>query len=158
MTPQEALMFCKVFGKEIGPNARVWISVAVDISEKNKDKLALMASAYDNWPRDDARVTYFADTFEDVCSGIKAEWEKAKDRIAFDKKEKLALEIIKITDAKGKCTDADLRLLWSFSAKDIDDLSESACEAANRMAGRGPFSVIKTSGSNGSPKLVEVQS
>ena len=110
-----------------------------------------MAVAYDNWPRGDAKVVFYADTFEDVLFALRTEWQNQKIKIQFEKKERLAIEIIKITDAKGSCSDADLRLLYSFSSQDIDSLSDAACEAANRMAGRGPFSIIKTSGSNGSP-------
>lgn len=144
MTPKEVQDFCVAFGKSIGPRGKAWIAISDD---GNKP---LTFSVYDNWPRNDNVITGHADTFEEATSQMRNLWDKNQDKLEAERVNSLALEIISTTDRKGSCSEADLRMSWRFNSNDIERLGAKACEAANRMAGRGPFSIMKTS-SNGAP-------
>ena len=145
MTPKEAKEFCAAFATEIGPRGRVWISIS-----DPRQKEALSYSVYDNWPGGDAKVAGAANTFEEAVDMIKSKWVENITAIEDANVKALALEIISTTDRKGSCSEADLRMSYRFNTDDIARLGARACEAANRMAGRGPFSIQKTS-SNGAP-------
>lgn len=150
MSPTEAKTFCIDFSKSIGPRGKVWIS----ISESHEEK-PLTFCVYDNWPRDDGKIHGLADTFEDAVEQITKLWQANRDKIEDENVKALALEIISTTDRKGSCSEADLRLLYRFNTDDIARLGEKACEVANRMAGRGPFTIQKIP-SNGAPAMDEV--
>jgi hypothetical protein len=144
MTPREAQKFCIEFAKKIGPRGRVWISLAVD------GGLPLTFLLYTNWPMGDVAVKGEAETFESAAVQIEKLWAENVARVDQERIDTLALEIISTTDRKGSCTEADLRMNYRFNSEDIERLGAKACEAANRMAGRGPFSIVKAPG-NGAP-------
>lgn len=146
MTPIEARKFCREFEAFIGPRSKVWMSV----SDKAHGS-ALDVSIYTQWPGRDAEVNFHADDFDEACSRVRSEWDKHKADLIADKIKRLAIEIIKITDAKGVCMEADLRCLYHFSDADVSEHGAAAVDVANRMAGRGPFSIVKTPGGNGAP-------
>jgi hypothetical protein len=147
MTPLEAKNFCVEFAKSIGPRGKVWISIS-----EAYEKKPLTFCVYDNWPRDDGKINGLADTFEDATDQIKKLWQSNRDENEAANVKALALEIISTTDRKGSCSEADLRLIYRFNTDDIARLGEKACEVANRMAGRGPFTIQKTP-SNGAPAM-----
>jgi hypothetical protein len=150
MTPTEAKDFCIDFAKSIGPRGQVWIS----ISGLHQSK-PLSFSVYDNWPRDDGKINGLADTFEDAADQINKMWQASRAAIEEANVKVLALEIISTTDRKGSCSEADLRLSYRFNTDDIARLGGKACEVANRMAGRGPFTIQKIP-TNGAPAMDEV--
>ena len=145
MTPHEARKFCKEFTPTVGPRAKIWISLNGTLSDK-----PLGVSIYEYWPDSDHKISFNVDDFEEACALLPTKWAENMEKNDAGKVEKLALEIIRITDNKGRCSDFDLRCLIGFSHDDVERLSLRACEAANRMAGRGPFSIVKTD-SNGAP-------
>lgn len=54
---------------------------------------------------------------------------------------RMALVIIDITDRLGRCSDFNLKA-EKFSATEIADYHIRACEAASRMSGNAPFTVV----------------
>lgn len=154
MTPTEARNFCRQFERTIGPRAKVWMSLTDRLDEKN----ALDISIYRNWPGSDAEVKFKCDDFEEACLLVEKNWQARKLELDEAHIKRLAIEIIKITDAKGTCTEADLRCLYYFSDKDVTEFGPAACDVANRMAGRGPFAITKTPGGNGAPSEMILES
>lgn len=150
MTPIEARKFCREFEAVIGGRAKVWMSIS-----GKQHEAALDVLIYTQWPGREADIRFTADDFDEACARVRSEWDKHKADITADKIKRLAIEIIKITDAKGVCMEADLRCLYYFSDADVSELGAAAVEAANRMAGRGPFSIVKTPGGNGAPAVDE---
>jgi len=87
------------------------------------------------------------DTFDEVVSEIERRWFEHSQQYAVDLIKAMALEIIRITDERGACTDTDLRA-GKFNHEEVARYGEEACAKASEMATKGPFSIITTSGSN----------
>lgn len=87
------------------------------------------------------------DTFDEVVAEIERRWIEHSRQHTVDLIKAMALEVIRITDDRGACTDADLRA-EKFSHNEVARYGEAACAKASEMASKGPFSIITTSGSN----------
>ena len=57
---------------------------------------------------------------------------------------RMALAVISLTDEHGTCTEAAL-IRQNFTAAEVADLHELACERAGEMAGNQPFVVVRAS-------------
>ena len=57
---------------------------------------------------------------------------------------RMALAVISLTDEHGTCTEAAL-IRQKFTAAEVADLHELACERAGEMAGNQPFVVVRAS-------------
>jgi len=58
------------------------------------------------------------------------------------KTRRMALAIISLTDEHGTCTEAEL-IQQGFTAAQVAELHEAACERAGGMAGNQPFVVVR---------------
>jgi hypothetical protein len=104
------------------------------------DKVSLWV--YEDWPSTPVcRVE--ATSWEEGIIKLRAVYNNhlsnRKTEIVHD----LALEIIRLTDTDGQCTDAGLRL--KFAPDDIAEFADDAVVVADRMATNGPFKVVRTS-------------
>lgn len=95
---------------------------------------------------DKREVPASGNTFRELVDNLRAAWAEASDSHEAQTVREMALEIIRITADLGACTDAALR--QKFPAQDVTRYSERACEEANDIAGRGPFSIVTMGGSN----------
>lgn len=87
-----------------------------------------------------------ADTLRDLVEAGRAKWAEHADLHGENAIRDMALAIIRITHARGECTDAALRA--EFDSADIARFAEQACERANEMAAGGPFSIARLAGAN----------
>ena len=142
MTPKEFKSAIEAFVPKLGERGKVYVSIHYGVEG------ALEAGVYTNWPMGDPCFRAHADTFSDLFPLICDRWEAYKDAHRTKTIRKLALEIIRITAEFGECTDAHLRGVYSFSAKDVTELGTLACADANAIAGNGPFSIVANGGAN----------
>jgi hypothetical protein len=145
MTPVEFRRNIKEFQNQIGPNAHVTISVTNGRYESSD--LALCARVYPQWPGGGHEIEVRDDTFDGLLLKIQEKWSENRAKYRAKMVMDMALAIIRITEEQGACTDAALRG-GVFGAADILDFGPEACAAADRMAGRGPFVIVTTDGSN----------
>lgn len=80
-------------------------------------------------------------TFREVIEKLNAGWAERSATYHRETVKKMALAIISITQDIGECSDAALRGS-GFDAKDVQRFGVEACDLANEMAGRGPFSIL----------------
>lgn len=145
MTPSEFRLQLKEWSKaNIGSGA--WIYVHVIDEDLSRPALgATIARSFDD---KDKRLRVDSDTFEELLQQIQIEWPRLAETWSREIIKRMALEIIRITDERGKCIEADLRMTYTnskngFSELDIAAYSAIACAMADEMAGKGPFTIEK---------------
>lgn len=155
MTPVEAVSAFNAFARTISSRATAYVTLNTErgYGRDPKDP-ALDVSVYENGFAGNRLFTITANTFEDALAATSAKWEELKDAARVATITRMALAIIKLTDAKGVCTDAMLRN-EGFACEDVRSYSAVAIDRANEMAGRGPFTVQFGEKSNGAPATVE---
>lgn len=141
MTPQEIQAEMLKVMKEVGPHARLFVS----INGYPRDG-SIHVSLYPEGMAKDSAFTFYANDWAEVFSETRARW--AVDAAKHRKKavRKIALAIIRRTAEEGVCTDAALR--GEFADEEINTLGAEAVEDANRIASNGPFSITKLAGAN----------
>lgn len=145
MSATEAHAALVALRREIGPEA----DVSIHLSASDARDLPLSASIYAKGYRQ--REPNFACQGSDlrqVIADLRAGWAAFQDEHARRMTADMALEIIRITDEHGACTDAALRGS-KFSVGDVARWGAAACAKANEMAGRGPFEIVPIGGANG---------
>lgn len=95
------------------------------------------------------RLVAAGQTVTGTLAEVRNQWLAKAAAIREATLRKMALEIVRLTDELGECTDAALR--QKFGVQDVEQLAEEAVERANRMAGKGPFTVRRMGGDNGAP-------
>lgn len=150
MSPAEACDAFDAFCREVGPKAEVYVSLQTRdsyVTTKRRAE-ALSASFYarGGYP-EKVTLRVHGNTFEGLLAELRARWAEHAEQHVIDIIKAMALDVIRITDERGACTDADLRA-GSFSHEDVARYGERACAKAGEMASKGPFSIITTSGSN----------
>lgn len=144
MSPLEAASAIKLVGREISDKCEihVWLSTT-----GYRDR-ALIASvgAQGGYP---AETTFRveADSFEELIDNIRNKWAEHSDEYARQTTSAMALEIIRLTDELGECSDAALRA-GEFTYSDVAKFGAAACVRAAEMASKGPFSIVTVSGAN----------
>ncbi|MDX5028683.1 hypothetical protein, partial [Streptococcus suis] len=86
-----------------------------------------------------------AETFEELIEGIRSKWADHSAEYARKTTDNMALEIIRITDAFGECSDAAVRA-DKFTVRDVVMFGAAACARAAEMASKGPFSITPIGG------------
>lgn len=89
----------------------------------------------------------YADTFREVLKILAEGWAERAATYRADTIKKMAVSIIQITYELGECSDNALRGA-GFDASEVKRFSGAACEMANSMAERGPFTVLTLNNSN----------
>ena len=130
---------------EIGPEA--WVQIAVNDGRSDKP-LRGTIYAFGIGKQSGPSFACEADTFAEVIDSLVNGWAGFQVEHARRVTADLALEIIRITDEMGECSDAALRGA-KFSVGDVIRFGVAACAKANEMAGRGPFSIVTIAGANG---------
>jgi hypothetical protein len=88
------------------------------------------------------------DTFAELHNALTTKWAEYEAKHRAETIRRMALAIIRITAELGECTDAALRNCGEFDPGQIKSYGEQACNDANDIAGRGPFSIIVKGGAN----------
>ncbi|MEE7491129.1 hypothetical protein [Methylobacterium oryzae] len=144
MSVVEAHAALVVLRKEIGPKARVSIHLTAADDEDKPLYAAIYATGIGyGEPNFSCRGSDLGQIVADLRGGWEGFQVEHARRMAAD----MALEIIRITDERGCCTDAALRGS-KFSAGDVLRFGPAACAKANEMAGRGPFEIVSIGGAN----------
>lgn len=145
MSAVEAHAALAALRTEIGPKA--YVSVSITVSEYAEG--ILRASIYAGGiSQQHPNFACKGDDLGQVVADLRAGWAGFQDEHARRMTADMALEIIRITDERGCCTDAALRGS-KFSVGDVLRFGPGACAKANEMAGRGPFEIVSIVGANG---------
>lgn len=138
MTPQEIRAELTALAAEIGPKARLSVSVTVsDYSNKltgsiypvgiTGSSVCLHVQGVETWP--------------EVVSAMRLRWEEHRDLHASNATKGMALAIIRLTAENGECTDSALRC--EFVQQEIDLYGDAAAALATEMGGNGPFEIVR---------------
>lgn len=138
LTHAEAAEAFRLFGEEIGPRADFSIYLNHEISP-HRGRLG--AAIYPDGVGKDSVCRVGADTYADLLVKLKAEWAKHGDKRSAETVRKMALAIISITADEGSCS--EFSLCKAFSAAEVKTYGDRACEEATRIAGNGPFSIVR---------------
>lgn len=95
---------------------------------------------------DEGYLFFGADSFEGALSQLREGWNEYRQQHHQQLLCKMATAIIRLTYELGECTDAALRL--EFDNAQIASIGEEACELANTMGAKGPFSIRRQVGAN----------
>ncbi|MFB0491988.1 hypothetical protein ABIE45_004574 [Methylobacterium sp. OAE515] len=145
MSAVEAYAALKELRSEIGPKAYVTIS----ITASDHREAPVYASIYAGGiGQTSPNFSCNGDDIGEVVAALRAGWAGFQEEHARRMTADMALEIIRITDEQGCCTDAALRGS-KFSVGDVLRFGSAACAKANEMAGRGPFEIVSIAGANG---------
>lgn len=133
------------FRKSVGPKAMASLRMA---SDDILDDLPVRASLYPfgMGAGDKGYVSVEADDFASAFEALKAKWEEHRSEYERQVIRDMALAIIRITAEFGACTDSALRA--EFDAGIVAKWGDDACEAANKMASNGPFTISRMKGAN----------
>lgn len=153
MTPAEIQRALHELQTEVGSKAAVIIQVDGRITA-----LPLYGVIYPGGVGHGEIISATGTDWAEVMADLRARWRNRRERTITNRVEVMALEIIRLAAAHGECTDAALRANSKISQRDIDEYGARACDLANTMAGRGPYSIIATRGANaiGGGDLAEV--
>lgn len=152
----EAIDGFRAICREIGPNAHAYVSLNCMHRGGRGD---LSATIYpEGLTRDSSigKIDVEADSLRDLLARTRDEWVARRDEYAKRRTVDMAVEIIRQTDAIGHCADAALRAA-RFSDDEIKHLGPAACQRANEMASRGPFTIASAGKSNGAPSLMAAE-
>lgn len=143
MTPRELADALGEFTRATGND------VYVSFNDR-KDRPAIHVSMYHGslYKANGQAFAFDVESLEDVIPMLRTECAKYIESRKLETVKILALEIIRVTDLKGNCSAADLRLLPKITANDVDLYGQEACAMADEMAGKGPFSLQETGKSN----------
>jgi hypothetical protein len=130
--------------KEIGPKAEIYVSLST--SDHRDEPLYAQIYAMGMGQRD-PNFACKGTELGKLVADLRAGWEGFQVEHARRMTADMALEIIRITDERGCCTDAALRGS-KFSVGDVLRFGPAACAKANEMAGRGPFEIVSIGGAN----------
>ena len=129
---------------KVGPRASVYFSVDRDAS------IAIYARGIANQSSASLRVyADKGDTFDALFAKAEAAWDGHVDQHRIELIRSMALAIIEITAAHGRCNRAALRM--KFPAEDIALYGADAVKEANEIAANGPFEITGIDGGNGAP-------
>lgn len=137
---QEAI---KVLLPTIGPRAEIYTSVC-------HDGVLYSASLYATGitRNSELNFTVRANTFAALLKAVQDKWAAHSGDHEKRTVRKMALAIIRITAELGACTDAALRNCGEFDAGQIARFGSQACEDANEIAGKGPFTITHAGKAN----------
>lgn len=152
MTPKEIQAELNAIQKDVGSNAYV----SLDVNTGAGKPVSAVLYPYGITHSDEGYLRIAANSFREVIDDLWAAWVKFRDEHKTKVTRKMALAIIRITADFGACTDAALR--GEFDAAEISRCGADACVMANEMAGKGPFSILTTTGANGAPDHIEAGS
>jgi hypothetical protein len=138
LTHAEAVLAAKSLRDEVGPNAEVYIELCTTRWAPSE---SLRGAIYPNGVGKSDAVRAYANTYAAVISALKAEWAKHADTASAKTIRDMALKIISITADEGTCS--ELSLCRAFSAGEVKTYGDRACEEATRIAGNGPFSIVR---------------
>jgi hypothetical protein len=149
MTPERFHSEIVKLQREIGLRAEIFVSFDTTYFNKATAENILNASVYPRGMggKEECAFRSTARNFEDLLEKIETKWAECSARHRAEIIRKMALRIINLTAEHGECTDAALRG-DVFSAGDISMYGVEACEEANRIAAKGPFSIIAIKGAN----------
>jgi hypothetical protein len=141
LTHAEAAKAFREFQSDVGPSAAV--SISVNTGRHNPSRANLTATV---WPDGvgslkNNTIRADGDTYAELFDAIKAEWDKQKDAHGAKTIREMALKIISITADDGACS--EFSLCKAFSAGEVKTYGDRACEEATRIAGNGPFSIVR---------------
>jgi hypothetical protein len=88
------------------------------------------------------------DTLAELLCKLQEKWAQYSATHRARTTRKMALAIIRLTAELGECTDAALRNCGEFDHTQVTDLGEAACNDANEIAGKGPFTIVAIGGAN----------
>jgi len=146
MTAADAAKSFTAFRDMVGPKADVYVSL--NTSRYGRETEPLSMSLYNRGSTMDKLLFRVdASTFDGLLSAAQAKWAEHEDQYAIDTIKAMALDIIRITDERGHCSDADLRA-GAFVDDEVIRFGEQACAKAAEMAAKGPFSIVALGGSN----------
>ena len=91
-------------------------------------------------------LSFDADGWAEMFTTLHKEWAARSEEYERLTIELMALEIIRLT-AAGNCTDSALAG-DKFTVEEVKKYGPSACDAANKMASNGPFSIAKVKNAN----------
>lgn len=129
---------------QVGPQARISVHLST-----SRDDLPLYAAIYAHGYRQTSpSFACQGSDLRQIVTDLRAGWSGFQEEHARRMTADMALEIIRITDAQGTCTDAALRG-DKFTVADVARWGAAACAKANEMAGRGPFEIVAIGGANG---------
>lgn len=138
--------FLKFQEEEIGGTA--WVSVRLTHS----DSVAEGNFSCSVWPDGavgDLAFCVYDDDLTALLVKARAAWEDYTAPYHRKMIRKMALAIIRITADIGHCTDAALRA--EFGPILLARYGADACLDANKIADKGPFSIVTLGGDNGAP-------
>ena len=142
MTAHEYRAATKALTELIGPVAEVWTYM-------NSSGPLFRACLYSRGVgRGDYDFSVQGDTLSDVHKSVTDKWAEYSEAHRARTIRKMALAIISITAELGECTDAALRNCGEFDPGQISAYGEQACNDANEIAGKGPFSIVAMGGAN----------
>lgn len=140
MTAADLRQACVDLAASIGGKADVTISTLSQHHNRSKPASIVV------WPNgfcDSGRQSFDADTYPEAFANARqwADQNKVVRHNALIRN--MAVAIMVLTDEHGHCTDTLLRGK-GFSAAEITEHHEAACQRAGEMAGNTPFSVEMT--------------
>lgn len=138
LTHAEAVEAFKSFANEVGPEARVIVSL--NDSKWGKEEL-LHIGLYPQGLGKDSVFRLNANTYAELLALAQAEWAKHADTLGAKAIRNMALKIISITADEGCCS--ELSLCKAFSPAEVKTYGDRACEEATRIGGNGPFSILR---------------
>ena len=148
MTPHALATAFAAVQRSIGPNAYVGIVISGD----SGDRLDATIHAGGILDRNVVRVRIEPGaSFEDIVPALEVAWLEHGAAHRADMIDRMALAIIETTADRGDCPDYVLRM--KFSDRDVALYGAEAEIEANVIAGKGPFSISRSTGSNGAPRL-----
>jgi hypothetical protein len=148
MTPKEYKKAVSDLAASIGLRAVIYTSLDSDYGDFKKDcifEAAIYPRGIGSAERCALRVA--AADLDELFEKLTAGWAECSARYRAETVRKMALRIINLTAENGECTDAALRG-DVFSAGDVKMFGAEACEEANRIAAKGPFSIVSIKGAN----------
>lgn len=134
MTPLQVKTELLAFQKDMGPKAEIYASIDL------RYNACIVISGYPQGICKSAAFRIEANEWREAIDLAKAEWIKSAEHFRIRMVKEMALEIIKITDELGQCTDAAI-CGEKWTREDVARYGAEACAKANEMAANGPFSI-----------------
>jgi hypothetical protein len=145
MTILEAHAALVELKRDIGPAAEIYVTLSTFAGGEKPLRAQIVAGGLG---QRDPNFSCFGSDLGQVVAEMRTGWDGFQAEHARRMTADMALEIIRITDEQGSCTDAALRGS-KFSVGDVLRFGPAACAKANEMAGRGPFAIVSIAGANG---------
>lgn len=145
MTAQEFRVSMGSFEREIGQHALVSATVGASYLS-GKDDPPICVVIYPRGISCGSALRCHANDWDEANVVMRAVWSQEASKQRVEAIRDMALEIIKFTHETGACSDSQLRL--RFSDRHVRELGAEACDVAEIMAGKAPFSITKTAKSN----------